>query len=295
MIIFLPSVLTLLMVVSAIWSFKKGNYGYGNLLSALAAAPLGVLIVNISDASIDLSDVVYWIILLISLSFFIISLFFYIYKYPILNRIKYLGIYKIWDNREIFRENNYDYPSYCRFLIQSAKPGSIIRLLSTAGDGISLVSGEMDTAFKIPFKRGCRIQVVLVNPTSDRVAIKQQAEDDSQLYGAKREEGYLKKKIINKIKLIEEWRKEMENDPEIKLFSDAFQIKCVDDIPVTNLIDNGDVALFSLQVLNKKGKDSPIFLVRRTGKIYKFLQEYFDYLFNSWSISGSEVIANYKE
>jgi hypothetical protein len=151
----------------------------------------------------------------------------------------------------------------------------------------------MEPAFRDPLRNGCSFQVILVHPGSKQVSIKQNAEDSSGIYGDPRDEGYLAGKIRDKLRRLENWQSQAERDPEIRAWPGAISVRCVEEIPIVNLVDNGSEALMALQVINRKGIDSPVFLLSKEGTLYKYLQSYFDFLYREMSIDGKEAATAY--
>jgi hypothetical protein len=231
-----------------------------------------------------------WVVLVIGLISVVVGIVIYTSHRRLLSGLRELGVAKVWRDRGAgFVEDDRDYLSYCRSVIRSAKAGTTIRLMSTAGDGVAVMHGEFDPVFKQPLQKGCKFRIILANPVSDRVTKKQKAEDSSGRYGPPRKEGAVAQKIRDKLRYLEQWRAQAIGDPRIKAVPQAIEVRCIDDIPVVNLVDNGSQAVIALQVIDRKGGDSPVFLLDKNGVFYKYLQDHFDFLFEELSISGEEA------
>jgi len=282
-----------ILLACASWYFHgQARKGVGDLFASLSAVCLTAFLAYLqyTASSGPMATILPWGVLAIGLVSLVASVVVYTSHRRLLLGLRELGVIKVWRDRAAgFVENGRDYLSYCRSVIRSADPGTTIRLMSTAGDGVAVMQGEFDPVFKEPLQKGCRFQIILVNPVSDRVAQKQEAEDSSGHYGPSRKRGAVAQKIRDKLRYLEQWRAQAIGDPQIKAIPQAIQVRCIDDIPVVNLVDNGSRAVIALQVINRKGGDSPVFLLDKDGALYKYLQDHFDFLFERLSIAGEEA------
>jgi hypothetical protein len=282
-----------LLLACASWYFHgQAKQGAGDLFASLSAACFAAFLAYLQYTAPPgpIAVILPWVVLAVGLISLVVSIVVYTSHRRLLSGLRELGVTQVWRNRAAgFVENGRDYLSFCRSVIRSANPGTTIRLMSTAGDGVAVMHGEFDPVFKEPLQKGCRFQIILVNPVSDRVAKKQEAEDSSGRYGPSRKEGAVAQKIRDKLRYLEQWRNQAMGDPQIRAMPQAIQVRCIDDIPVVNLVDNGSQAVIALQVINRKGGDSPAFLLDKEGVLYNYLQDHFDFLFEELSIAGEEV------
>lgn len=49
-----------------------------------------------------------------------------------------------------------------------------------------------------------------------------------------------------------------------------------------------------MQVLNRKGNESPVFHLQSNGVLYAFLQDYFDYMFDHCSVDFEDALREFE-
>ena len=274
----------------------QSKEGMGGLFAVLAAGCLTGFIqstVN-SPALTQWAVMLPWVVFAAGLVSLTVACWVLLSKRRLRVGLRKLGIKQVWTNRgKGFYYDHQDYLGYCRTLIRRADAGTTIRLMSTAGDGIAIMGAELDTAFREPLLKGCHFQIILGNPLSERIEKKQQAEDLSGRYGTPRSKGSVRQKIRDKIRFLDQWREAATTDPSIKALTGAIQVRCIEDFPVANLIDNGKESLIALQVVDRKGGDSPVFLVSQDGALYKFLHEHFVFLFEKMSVPADQIASKF--
>lgn len=292
----LLGILAIASIVYTCYLYFIGNKDFGHLFTALSAVLLTSFLTGLQskDSLNKFSEMLPYIILILGLIAISFGIAFYISRKRFLSSIRQLGIIDAWPNRKKgFESRNLNYLSYCRSLIKKAKPGALIRLLSTAGDGVAVVKDSYIPAFRESLKNNCRFHIILMHPCSKKLLDKQDAEDKSGRYGKPRAKGAVSQKIVDKIGYLTDWKRAAEK--EVEASPKAIKVRCINDVPVVNLIDNGELSLIALQVINRKGEDSPVFLVEKNGILYEYLQDHFDFLFKNYTESAEEAIKKFEK
>jgi len=266
----LTLIITFMLVIASIFYSSQRN-----LLIALSGASFGAFLTSISATSFVAKSTPLLPLALFILGFFVALITIIIH----VKLCKPVKVLKSWYKRKSIKK----YEHYCENFIESAKRGDIVRLMSTGGDGLAVLEESIPSHIMKVFERSCTVRVILSSPKSKRVTcFKKQIEDKNPLYSDKlaetrKKDDYLSQKLQKRIDGLRHWHDQL----KVKKLDKFLEVRTIDDFPVANFIDNGMRSIFSLQTIESKGEESPIFLLDNKCAFRNFLIDHFDYIFDS--------------